>query len=70
LFTSETQLGIELVGLVPPDSSWQQKAKLGFDLSYFMIDWEHHRANCPQGHISQSRHQCSNNYDNWVIQVR
>jgi transposase len=54
LFTSETQLGIELVGPVPPDSSWQEKAKLGFELSCFIIDWEHHRVNCPQGYISQS----------------
>jgi transposase len=70
LFTSETQLGIELVGRVPPDSSWQEKAKLGFELSCFTVDWEHHHANCPQGHISQSRHQRSDNYDNRVIQVR
>lgn len=70
LLTSETQLGIELLGPVPPDSSWQQKAKLGFELSCFKVNWEHRHATCPQGHISQSWHQRSDNYGNPVIQVR
>lgn len=68
--TSETQLGIDLVGRVPSDSSWQGKAQQGFDLSCFTIDWEHQQATCPQGHVSQSWHQRSDNYDNPVIQVR
>ncbi|WP_417063862.1 transposase [Kamptonema animale] len=70
LLASETQLGIELLGPVPSDSSWQEKAKLGFELSCFTIDWEHRHANCPQGHISQSWHQRSDHYGNPVIQVR
>ena len=70
LLTSETELGIELLGPVPPDSSWQQTAKLGFELSGFIVDWEHRHATCPQGHISKSWHQCSDHYGNPVIQVR
>jgi transposase len=66
----ETELGIELLGPVPSDSSWQQKAKLGFELSCFTVDWEHRQATCPQGHVSQSWHQRSDNYGNPVIQVR
>ena len=70
LLTSETQLGIDLVGRVPSDSSWQEKAQQGFDLSCFTIDWEHQQAICPQGHISKSWHQRSDNYGNPTIQVR
>ncbi|MEG4575814.1 hypothetical protein QUA56_24560 [Microcoleus sp. N3A4] len=70
LLTSETQLGIELFGPVPSDSSWQEKAKQGFELSGFTVDWEHHHAICRQGNISQSWHPRSDNYGNRVIQVR
>ncbi|WP_333166393.1 transposase [Microcoleus sp. Pol12B4] len=70
LLTSETPLGLELLGPVPSNSSWQEKAKLGFELSCFTVDWEHRHATCRQGHISKSWHQRSDNYGYPVIQVR
>ena len=70
LLTSQSEFDIELLGPVPPDSSWQKKAQEGFELSSFMIDWEHHHVTCPQGHISQSWHPRSDKYGNPVIQVR
>lgn len=70
LLTSQTELGIEIVGRVPPDSSWQAIAQQGFDVSCFAINWDNHSCTCPQGRTSQSWHLRSDNYNNPVIQVR
>jgi transposase len=45
--------GIDLVGPVAPENSWQAQAKDGFDSTAFVIDWEAQQARCPQGHHSQ-----------------
>jgi len=45
--------GIDLVGPVAPENSWQAQAKEGFDSAAFVIDWEAQQAHCPQGHLSQ-----------------
>jgi transposase len=46
---SQHDLGIEVVGPMRPDSSWQVKAGQGYDLTHFTIDWETHQVLCPQG---------------------
>jgi transposase len=48
--------GIDLVGPVAEEKSWQAQAKEGFDSTAFVIDWEAQRARCPQGHLSQKWH--------------
>ena len=52
LVTSQTQHGIELLGPVRPDVSWQAKAGQGFDVSAFAIDWEAKTVTCPNGQTS------------------
>lgn len=52
LVTSQTQQGIELLGPVRPDVSWQAKAGQGFDLAAFAIDWESKKVICPIGQTS------------------
>jgi transposase len=52
LVTSAEQ-GIDLLGPVAPEKSWQVQAKAGFDSAAFVIDWEAQQARCPQGHLSQ-----------------
>lgn len=52
LVSSAQQYGIELLGPVSGDSSWQGRAGQGFSVSDFAIDWEAHRVTCPQGHTS------------------
>ena len=52
LVTSQTQHGIELLGPVRPDVSWQAKAGQGFDLAAFVINWESKKVTCPTGQIS------------------
>ncbi len=41
--------GIELIGPVTVNRSWQAKAGQGFDGACFQIDWVHERVLCPQG---------------------
>jgi transposase len=44
--------GVELVGPVSPDRSWQAKAGQGFDMACFTIDWQRQSVKCPQGQRS------------------
>jgi transposase len=45
--------GIDLVGPVTVDPSWQAKAGQGFDATQFTIDWQAKQVTCPQGKISR-----------------
>jgi len=49
---SEQDFGVELVGPVAPDRSWQAKAGQGFAMACFTIDWEAQIVTCPQGQSS------------------
>ena len=51
LADSHTQ-GIDLIGPVSEDRSWQAQAGEGFESAAFLIDWEKKLAFCPQGHPS------------------
>lgn len=52
LVQSVHDFGIELLGPVRPDVSWQVQEAQTYDLSQFIIDWQGQRATCPQGKIS------------------
>ena len=52
LHTSKQDYGVDLVGPVPPNSSWQAQAGQGFDLPCFAIDWDAQTVTCPQGRVS------------------
>ena len=52
LLTSELAYGVDLVGPVLLDTSWQAAADEGFDLTRFAIDWERQTVTCPQGKTS------------------
>jgi Transposase DDE domain len=49
LVRSQNELGIEVIGPVRPDSSWQAQAAQGYDVAHFQIDWQAQQVNCPQG---------------------
>ena len=53
LVSSSRQYGIEILGPVIVDPSWQGRAGQGFSMSDFAIDWEAHRVTCPQGKTSK-----------------
>lgn len=43
---------VDLVGPVYEDRGWQAKAKAGFDVAAFHLDWERQVATCPRGRQS------------------
>jgi transposase len=53
LLRSRQAHGIDLVGLVPGDNSWQVREG-GYDSTQFAIDWDNQCAICPQGKRSCS----------------
>ena len=44
--------GIDVIGPVHQDSSWQAQTQTGYDLGHFVIDWDNMTATCPQGETS------------------
>jgi transposase len=52
LLTSRTEHGIDLIGPVADDQSWQGQAGNGFAAARFVIDWDAKYAICPQGQRS------------------
>ncbi len=53
LVTLPAHYGVDLIGPVLPDNSWQARAGLGFDHASFDVDWNAQTALCPRGHRSQ-----------------
>jgi transposase len=43
---------VDVVGPIPADHQWQAKAKTGFDVSRFIVDWDAQVVRCPQGRTS------------------
>jgi transposase len=54
LVQSQQAHGITIIGPVPPDSSWQGRAAVGYAAGDFQIDWEAEQATCPQGKRSST----------------
>jgi transposase len=70
LLDSQLTYGLELVGPVPPDRSWQAKAGQGFALTNFQVDWSAQQAICPQGQHSSQWAPGQDAFGNPVIRVR
>lgn len=43
---------IDLLGPIYEDHQWQAKAKNGFDVAHFQVDWDAARVTCPRGKAS------------------
>jgi transposase len=54
LLTSRKEYGVDLIGPLPPEGSWQAQAAQGFDAGSFVVDWQTQQAKCPGGHTSRS----------------
>ncbi len=52
LVASAREHRVDLVGPMPEDHQWQAKAKQGFDLAHFRVDWDAKLVTCPQGRTS------------------
>jgi transposase len=75
-YTSAEQLvacqvgyGIELIGPVRADLSWQAKANQGFDATAFEIDWHNQTARCPAGQTSTKWKLGQDDYGNTHIKI-
>lgn len=58
--------GIEVVGPVRIDVSWQARAQQGFDIAAFIVNWEDRQVTCPQGHLSRSWRQQEDGDDHLI----
>jgi len=70
LIDSEHIHGIEVIGPIKGDTTWQAQAGKGFDLTRFIIDWDNQRVTCPGGHRSQVWADSRDNAGNPRIYVR
>ena len=52
ILESREKHGIDLIGPVHVDPSWQAHTPGAFDANQFQVDWEAQSATCPQGHRS------------------
>jgi len=50
---SSQKRGIDLVGPVPSNKSWQDRVEEVLDHTQFHIDWQQHMATCPGGKTSE-----------------
>jgi transposase len=66
---SQQQLGVEVVGPVRADSSWQARTG-GYDVTHFRLDWRAREAICPQGHRSASWTPYRDRWENNVVSVK
>jgi transposase len=53
LVTSRDTQGVELVGPVLADNSWQARSPEGYDISCFAIEWAAQTVTCPHGRVSR-----------------
>jgi transposase len=53
LVESPLDYGVQIVGPVAHDPSWQAREKTGFENGAFTLDWERKVATCPQGKTSR-----------------
>ena len=62
--------GVELLGPVRPDQSWQAKAEQGFDKRTFAIDWNAQTVTCPGAKTSTSWRPVQDRSGHALIEVR
>jgi transposase len=54
LINSRDEYGVDVIGPIKVDATWQAQAGKGFDVSGFSIDWERQQVTCPNGQVSQA----------------
>lgn len=67
---SSQQQGIDLLGPVPSNQHWQQRAQEGFDIASFGLDWEAEVATCRQGQRSSKWSATHDTRGNPIVNIR
>lgn len=70
LVNSQIEHGVDLIGPVPSNTSWQARAGHGFDQTHFLIDWDAQQATCPQGQTSTYWRETQERHGNPIIYVQ
>lgn len=70
LVRSRRDFDVDLLGPTHGDIHWQAREARGFDAGCFSIDWEAHRATCPEGHTSISWTPAIDNRHAEVIKIK
>jgi transposase len=70
LAESKKNYGVDLFGPTRPDYRWQARAKQGFGMQDFEIDWDRKKAICPEGHESVEWTPFVDNRGNDVIRLK
>lgn len=70
LVESREGYGVEVVGPVAKNTTWQAKLEGGFVPERFQIDWEREQAICPEGQVPVTWSTSQNEFQQPVIHVR
>ena len=70
LAESKQRYGVDLYGPTRPDYRWQPRAKQGFGMQDFEIDWDRKKAICPEGQESVEWTPFVDNRGNDVIRLK
>jgi transposase len=70
LAESKKNYSVDLYGPTRPDYRWQARAKQGFGMQDFEIDWDRKKAICPEGHESVEWTPFVDNRGNDVIRLK
>ena len=70
LVSSQENYGVELIGPVRNDPTWQAKHHPKFANSNFQIDWENQVAICPRGHQSKTWSEKTDQKGQRVIRIK
>jgi transposase len=69
ILDSQEKRGIDLIGPVHVDPSWQSRTPGAYDASQFQVDWEAQSAICPQGQKSTSWYPQKDSQGEPVVQI-
>jgi len=70
LVSGRAQHGIDLIGPVPAETTWQAQARDGFATAAFAIDWAGRTATCPQGQASVRWLERADRHQHPVVHIR
>jgi transposase len=70
IWLSQKEHHLDLIGPLPPNTTWQTKDEQAYDLSCFAIDWDRQKVTCPQGHQAIDWHPYLNPQGTAVITVQ
>ncbi len=70
LVTSHKKHGVEVVGPVRPNVSWQARISGSYDISQFAVNWKTKRVTCPQRKKSKSWTPTEDAWGNPVVYVK